>query len=114
MVQAEMGAEQNQIINRIERRITMVRVPQIEDIEFAIKLYYSRPQISNKDISELFPKSCDTTICNLKKAVVKKMAENGEMRYNSKLVSTKTAYETWGIDIEDLEFRYNKLKKLAL
>ena len=92
MVQAEMGAEQNQIIASIERRITMVRVPQIEDIEFAIKLYYSRPQISNKDISELFPKSCDTTICNLKKAVVKKMAENGEMRYNSKLVSTKTAW----------------------
>lgn len=42
------------------------------------------------------------------------MIEKGEMRYNGLLVSTKTAYETWGIDIEDLEFRYNKLKKLAL
>lgn len=92
----------------------MVRVPQIEDIGLAIKMYYSNPQIGKKEISELFPKSCDTTIYNLKKAVVKKMDEKGEMRYNSKLVSTKTAYETWGIDIEDLEFRYNKLKKLGL
>ena len=33
----------------------MVRVPQIEDIGFAIKLYYSKPQIGNKDIAELFP-----------------------------------------------------------
>lgn len=92
----------------------MVRVPQIEDIGFAIKLYYSKPHISNNDISELFPHSGRNTICGLKKAVVQKMIEKGEMRYNGLLVSTKTAYETWGIDIEDLEFRYNKLKKLAL
>lgn len=92
----------------------MVRVPQIEDIEFAIKLYYSKPQIGNKDISELFPHSGSSTICGLKKAAAQKMAEKGEMRYNSLLVSTKTAYEAWGIDINDLELRYNKLKELNL
>jgi len=92
----------------------MVRVPQIEDIGFAIKLYYSKPQIGNKDIAELFPHSGRNTICGLKKAVVEKMIENGEMRYNALLVSTKTAYETWGIDINDLEYRYNKLKELNL
>ncbi len=59
-------------------------------------------------------KSGDTTIWNLKKAVVEKMIEKGEMRYNGLLVSTKTAYETWGIDIDDLEHRYNKLKELGL
>ena len=42
------------------------------------------------------------------------MIEKGEMRYNGLLVSTKTAYETWGIDIQDLEFRHNKLKKLGI
>ena len=42
------------------------------------------------------------------------MIENGEMRYNALLVSTKTAYEKWGIDIQDLEFRHNKLKKLGI
>lgn len=92
----------------------MVRVPQINDIAFAIKLYYSKPQIGSKDIHQLFPKSGDTTIWNLKKAVVEKMIEKGEMRYNGLLVSTKTAYETWGIDIDDLEHRYNKLKELGL
>ena len=59
-------------------------------------------------------KSGDTTIWNLKKAVVEMMIEKGEMRYNGLLVSTKTAYETWGIDIDDLEHRYNKLKELGL
>ncbi len=92
----------------------MVRVPQINDIAFAINMYYSKPQIGNQDIKELFPKCGKNTICGLKKAVIEKMIEKGEMRYNGLLVSTRTAYETWGIDIEDLEYRYNKLKKLAL
>lgn len=91
----------------------MVRVPQINDIAFAINMYYSKPQIGNPDIQELFPKSGKNTISGLKKAVVEKMIEKGEMRYNGLLVSTKTAFETWGIDINDLEYRYNKLKKLG-
>lgn len=40
------------------------------------------------------------------------MAENQTPSWNALRVNTKDAYAAWGLDIEDLERRYRKLKKL--
>ena len=40
--------------------------------------------------------------------------EKGQKPFDFFTVSTATAYEAWGIDVEDLEKRRNKLKKLNL
>ena len=41
-------------------RTGRVRVPQVRDIETALRLYYERLELSNKDIKELFETSTGT------------------------------------------------------
>lgn len=42
------------------------------------------------------------------------MNENDVPQWNALRVNTKTAYEAWGLNIDDLERRYRKLQKLSL
>ena len=90
-----------------------VRIPQVVDLEGAIKLYYRRIELSNSDIETLFGKHSSSTIAKLKKMAQNKMVEKNIMSLNALCVNTAAAYEAWGLDINDLEHRFQKLKQLA-
>ena len=89
----------------------MMNIPQISSVEIAVKLYYERLSLFNKDIKELFPGIGSNTIQELKKCARNKANEMGKMQYNNKSVITECAYIAWGLDIEELERRLNKIRK---
>ncbi len=91
-----------------------MNIPQITDIDTAISIYYRYPEISTKEIIKLFNKHSKSTISRLKKLAQKKMIEENVYVYGMYKVNTDCAYKSWGIDIQDLEKRRNKLQKLGL
>ena len=91
----------------------MGRAVNICSIENAILLYYSKIELSNQDIKELFGCS-DSKACDLKKKAKAYAVANNFPALNAGGVYTKAAYEAWGLDINDLETRYKKLQKLNL
>lgn len=90
-----------------------VRIPQVESIEKAIQIFYSRIEIGNKDVAELFGRIGTARITKLKKLAKEQMDEDNVPNWNAAYVNTKAAYKAWGLDIDDLEKRYAKLKKLG-
>lgn len=92
----------------------MVRIPQLKNIETAIKVYYSRIELSNSDIKELFGNLSSATIAKLKKSAKEKMIEENIPAYDISRVRTDSAFRAWGLEIKDLEKRLEKLKKLNL
>ena len=90
-----------------------VRIPPITSPETAIKVYYLHPDLGNKEITELFGKCSSATITRLKGKARDKMLELGTPVWNANRVNTQVAYEAWGLDINDLEFRYKKLQELS-
>ena len=91
-----------------------VRVPQITSLETAIRLYYERIELSNRDIRELFGKLAPATIKSLKNKALAIMTERNTPVWNAQRVNTEIAYEAWGLDITKLEYRLNKLKALGV
>lgn len=91
-----------------------VRVPQIVDISTAIRLYYTRIELSNSDIRELFGSIGSSRIVQLKNLAKKRMIERNRPYYNAMYVNTEDAFEAWGLDIGELERRYAKLRKMGL
>ena len=91
-----------------------MNIPQITDIETAIVIYYRYPEISTKEIMQLFNKRSKSTINRLKKIAKKQMIENNVYSHGIYRLNTECAYTAWGIDVEDLEKRRNKLQKLGL
>lgn len=91
----------------------MVKVPN-PNIDTAIRIYYENPEIGNAQIKELFGGISETTIGKMKKIAQKLMAERGQKAFRSYAVNTVTAYESWDLDISDLERRQQKLKKLGI
>lgn len=92
-----------------------VNIPPISSLQTAIKLYH-RPQdfLFNKDILALFPGIGTARIQQLKRLARAITAERKGIQLNSRSVNTKDAFKAWGLDIEDLEARYAKFKKLGL
>lgn len=91
-----------------------MNIPQISNIDTAISIYYHYPELSTKEISRLFNKNSKSTINRLKKVAKQQMIKENVCSYGMYKVNTKCAYKSWGIDIEDLEKRRNKLQKLGL
>ena len=91
-----------------------INIPQITNIETAISIYYHYPEISTKEITQLFTKHSRTTISRLKKIAQEKMLEDNVYTLGMNKINTICAYKAWGIDVEDLEKRRNKLQKLGL
>ena len=83
---------------------------QLKDIEQAVIMYYSRIELSNSDIKELFGCGNATALKMKRIAKEKALAEEYPI-IDSRLVPTKVAYEAWNLDIDDLENRLKKLKK---
>ena len=91
-----------------------MNIPQIASVEVAVTMYYEKPWLSNKDIHELFPCISTSTVQRLKNLAREKASKMGMMQYNSWCVLTKCAFLAWGLDIEDLEKRLSKLRRLGV
>ena len=91
-----------------------VRVPKITSLEKAINIYYRYNELSSKEIAELFRNKCYTTIQKLKNKARAEAEAEGKPIFNAANVNTEAAYKAWGLDINDLETRYKKLKELDL
>jgi len=94
--------------------VVIARAPAITSIENALKVYYENAEIGNKEIKTLFGVRSSATLSRLKKIVKAEMIKNNIPSFNPNRVNTKTAYEVWGIDVNDLEERRNKIKELFL
>lgn len=90
-----------------------VRIPPITDISTAIRKYYERAELDNKDIQEIFGKHSSATICKLKRLARQEMLDRNTLVWSDNRVNTRDAYTAWGLDIHDLESRYRKLKEFS-
>ena len=91
---------------------TRVRIPPVTSLETAIRIYYENIEIGNKHIIELFGKMGSQKICLMKSLVRTEMEKRNTPIWDAQRVNTKVAYIAWGLNIDDLEKRYNRLKKL--
>ena len=83
------------------------------NIELAIKLYYEEPEISNEEIRQLFDVK-NSKACKMKKEVKEEMAKKGVKCFRTNTINTKVAFEVWRLDIDDLEHRLTRLRRLKL
>ena len=92
-----------------------VRIPPVKDIKQAIVLYYTKHEIDNKDIRELFGLNFSSAKLSRMRALVREQMKKEDIPYfNSYAVNTDVAYRVWGFPIEELEVKYNKLRKMKL
>ncbi len=85
----------------------------IRSVDTAVRIYYENIVLGNKEIRELLDVTGSATVTRLKNQAVKVMDKKGVMRWGT-TVETKCAYEAWGLDINELERRRNKLLKLGM
>ncbi|MBQ7799601.1 MAG: hypothetical protein IJ370_03840 [Oscillospiraceae bacterium] len=85
------------------------------NIPIAVRYYYEKVSLENKDIKKIFGVTSDTTAIRKKKEVIKYFAEQGINPVHSltNRLDTWRAYEAWGLDITELEKRFKKLKQLG-
>ena len=95
-------------------KTSKVHIPEITSLETAIRLYYENLELGNTEIKELFRVASGKKILTLKQMAKERMEQKEVAQWDALRVNTKTAYEAWGLDINDLERRYNKLQKLGL
>lgn len=85
----------------------------IKDIETAVKIFYSVPELRTPDIIQLF--DCSRSAAQkLKKAVQVEQKKANILTFSKSAVNTRLAYQTWGLDIVDLEQRFNKFYKYKM
>ena len=92
---------------------TTVRVPQVQDLETAIRLYYERNELSSADIKALFGCS-ESTVAKLKRLAKERMLEEGTISWNALQVNTEAAWRAWGLDITKMEQGLRRLRQLRL
>ncbi len=91
------------------------RVPEIASLEKAIEIYYSKTQLGNRAIKDLFVSPIGSArVVGLKEMAFAVMAKKDVMPLNSTTVDTACAFEAWGLDIEKLERNYIRLKNLGV
>jgi hypothetical protein len=90
------------------------RIPAISSVENAIKIYYKSIEIGNKEIKALFAPIGACKALALKQLAKAYADEHGAPVWNASKVNTEMAFEAWGLNIEDLEKRYNKLKRMGM
>lgn len=91
-----------------------MNIPQITDIETALRIFYLYPEIGTKEMLLLFTQRSKATINRLKKLARKQMLDDRIQAHGMYKVNTKAAFKAWGIDVTDLENRRNKLMELGL
>lgn len=92
----------------------MVTIPKLTSIQNALVVYHTYHEISNAEIEVLFGRKSDTTVSKLKKLVYKEMDKQKIKSCVRGRINTKIAFDVWGFDIDDLEYRHMKLQDLGL
>lgn len=91
-----------------------MRYTKMADIDTLLKVYYENPELGTSEIKTMFPGICNSTVYYLKKAAQEIMVKENMKSFRAHTVNTECAYKAWGIDVEDLEKRRAKLRKLGL
>ena len=90
----------------MDNKLTIrVRIPQLVDVRKAVEMYYSRLDLSNADIKELFGELSRATIAKLKAKAEEQRKEDGVAVWSANRFVTMSAYKAWGLEISDLEQR---------
>ena len=85
------------------------------DIATVLEIYYTCPEIGNKEIMQLWGgRISKPSIVKLKDLARKQMREDGKLAFRPTYVNTKSAYKAWGIDVFEVEEGFKKLQKLKL
>lgn len=93
--------------------VTRVRVPQVQSLGLAIRLYYEKVELSVADIVELF--GCTRpTARKLRLRGREEMEASGTPTWNEQNVNTECAFRAWGLDIEKMEHSLQRLRRLKL
>ena len=90
-----------------------VKIPMVADLKNAISMYYEKIELTTKDIRELFNCSKSKAF-DLKTIARQKEFEDGVKVWDASRINTQSAFRAWGFDIDDLEARYSKLRKLKV
>lgn len=83
------------------------------NIPVAVRYYYEKISLNNKDIKKIFNVTADTTAIKKKREVVEYFAGTDENPIHSltNRLDTWRAFEAWGLDINELEKRLKKLRQ---
>ena len=92
----------------------MINIPLIKSVESALSVYYTYPQLKNTEIKEVFGHLSNAKVCQLKELAREKMNELEIPLWNATAVDTNAAYQAWGLNVNDLERRYAKMKKMEI
>lgn len=84
----------------------------VQNIEAALRAYYEKEAIGNKDMVEIFGATSSATLSEMKKAVRDVELEKGVPIFRAKCVNTETAFEVWQINVKTLETKYRKAQSL--
>ncbi len=85
------------------------------NVKAAIECYYGCYELSSDDIRKIFGEDItDYAMAQLRKKAQTKTAEMNKPVFDRRCLNIECAYLAWGLDITELEHRYNKLKKLGL
>lgn len=95
-----------------------MKIPKLNNLETVLTVYYSNLTLGNKELDLIFKpqkgeKMANETKTRLKSAVNKHLLKENKTIYCASEVPTKIAFEVWGIDINDIEKSFKKLKELG-
>lgn len=76
----------------------MTNVPMIASVETAVTAYYTKPQLGNAEINEIFGGLSKGKVCQLKVLAREKMKELGIPLMNNRTVDADAAYQAWGAE----------------
>ena len=94
-------------------KILNIRIPQTKSIQLAYEVYLFNRSLNSATVKILFGGISDATAQRLKALARVQMHKDNVPVMKIRLVNTDSAYKAWGIDIVDVEKRYNKLVKLG-
>lgn len=89
----------------------MARKKVIKDVDTALRIYYTYPELGTEQIQELFDVSVSTAT-RWKKDVKKEQKANGIKTMSICTVNTRLAYKMWCIDIKTLKECHEGMKTL--
>lgn len=92
---------------------TRVNVPQVADLEIAVRLFYTRNELSTSDICNIF--GCSTTTARRLKARGREQMQKDDVpTWNEQCVNTESAFRAWGLDINKIKRNLEQLRRLNL
>ncbi len=79
----------------------------------AFEFLINKCALTNEDLKELFGVSGNGSIAKIKRPALALMAEKG-ISTTQGCLHLQSAYEAWGLDVDELEQNYAKAKKYGL